>query len=423
MLPFALKVVWFCLSFTGTIGCWVVLTIFARAIGSYWGPMLYSVFATILQGIFCLGMVYDMNPFQMPKTFCVAQTFIIYYAAWSLTGVCAAFTFATTGSVLWPSTMISTAASTLAWNNKYYIPIVMFPLTCLAVSVPVLLKLDAIQPTNDLHCDASNPIWGRFLGYAGLSMLLTIPCFFLSAAAALRVLRMHLGNQRPTAVFQNTSIRSHSHSRFRSGSGGRVPTHECTSPLSSPNHDSTVKSYLDPEVEAEVDERRYAHKKGLPRLITDDDVLAHTDDAYELNGTCSHVLPSPVFASPSSSQKVPQKWDLITTTREPDDDPDSPQRQTTSIPLPTGTMATYRPSKPNLAPAIWRLILFQVAFFTIQCLAALSTIVDVAQHRETPTPFGTQHVALILVGWGPSVVFGHLPAVRRQLMFWRRSPP
>lgn len=124
---------------TGIIACWVVLCMFSRAIGSYWGPVLYSVFATLLQGIFCLGaalhvmvlkkriayppcigMIYDMNPFQMPKTFCIGervglldeplvesydavQTFVIYYSAWSLTGVCAAFTFATSSSVLWPS--------------------------------------------------------------------------------------------------------------------------------------------------------------------------------------------------------------------------------------------------------------------------------------------------------------------------------
>lgn len=42
-------------AFTGIIVCWVVLYLFSRAIGSYWGPVLYSVFSTLLQGIFCLG--------------------------------------------------------------------------------------------------------------------------------------------------------------------------------------------------------------------------------------------------------------------------------------------------------------------------------------------------------------------------------
>ena len=199
-------------AFIGIIVCWVVLCLFSRAIGSYWGPVLYSVFSTLLQGIFCLGtnirsskkcvtylrrtgLIYDMDPYQMPRAFCTgervglpalplaesycpAQTFIIYYSAWSLTGVCAAFTFATSSSVLWPSSTKRPGASyvtlvqpstvarwmmhssrMLAWKRIYCLPIFAFPLVCLCVSVPVLLHIDAIQPTEDLHCDASKPEW------------------------------------------------------------------------------------------------------------------------------------------------------------------------------------------------------------------------------------------------------------------------
>jgi hypothetical protein len=51
------------------------------------------------------------------------------------------------------------ASRTLAWRNCYSLPIVVFPLGALAVAIPVLLSLHAIQPTDDLHCDASHPIW------------------------------------------------------------------------------------------------------------------------------------------------------------------------------------------------------------------------------------------------------------------------
>ncbi|KIJ04758.1 hypothetical protein PAXINDRAFT_104026 [Paxillus involutus ATCC 200175] len=320
MLPFALKVVWFCLSFTGIIACWVVLSIFSRAIGSSWGPHLYSIFATILQGIFCLGMVYDMNPFRMPKAFCIAQTFIIYYAAWSLTGVCAAFTFATTGSVLWPSSMIRTTASTLAWDNRYYFPILIFPLACLSISVPVLLKLDAIRPTDDLHCDASHPIWGRFLGYAGFSMLPTIPCFFLSAAAAYRVLQIHINNQR-SQVFRTT--RSYSRSQF--SSDRHATTLEFASPITLPVTATTAPLDLETSCFSE------SQKGALPRLIINEDPLDHVDDMYEIDDPSPHVLPSPVFASPSSHQKSPTRWEATATTSNLDDE-FSPRRQTTSIP-------------------------------------------------------------------------------------------
>ncbi|KIK95541.1 hypothetical protein PAXRUDRAFT_826888 [Paxillus rubicundulus Ve08.2h10] len=347
----------------------------------------------------------------MPKAFCIAQTFIIYYAAWSLTGVCAAFTFATTGSVLWPSSMIRTTASTLAWDDRYYFPVLIFPLSCLSISVPVLLRLDAIQPTDDLHCDASRPIWGRFLGYAGFSMLPTIPCFFLSAAAVYRVLQIHINNQRSQVFLDYGTTRSYSRSQF--SSDRHATALEVTSPIASPVTATTAP--LDLETPYISD----SQKGVLPRLVINEELFEHVDDMHEVEGPSPRVLPSPVFASPSSHQKSPTRWEATATTPNFDDE-FSPRRQTTSIPTFGTRVATVRPLKPNLTPAIWRLILFQMAFFIIQCLAALSTIIDVAKHRVTPTPFGTQHIALVLVGWGPAVVFGHLPAVRQHLMFWRR---
>lgn len=53
----------------------------------------------------------------------------------------------------------------------------------------------------------------RFLGYAGFSMILTIPCLFLSAAAACRVLQLHRTIQRSNHSFmKNSRFRSRSQS-------------------------------------------------------------------------------------------------------------------------------------------------------------------------------------------------------------------
>ncbi|KAG8216488.1 hypothetical protein J3R82DRAFT_6600 [Butyriboletus roseoflavus] len=216
---------------------------FSRVISSYWGPGLYSVFATLLQGIFCLGMIYDMNPSQMPKAFCIVQTFIIYYSAWSLTGVCAAFTFATSSVVLWPSPMKRSDASALAWKDIYYFPILIFPLACLSVSLPILLGMNAIEPTDDLHCDASNPEWGRFLGYAGFSMILTIPCLFLSAAAVRRVLQLHRNNQHSHHSFKNNTGSFHFGSQLNNEQG--VTSGRLVSPDVSPDNTPTA---IDPEI-------------------------------------------------------------------------------------------------------------------------------------------------------------------------------
>lgn len=81
----------------------------------------------------------------------------------------------------------------------------------------------------------------------------------------------------------------------------------------------------------------------------------------------------------------------------------------------------------------------QSAFSAVQVLVCVSTIVDVASHRQNPTPFGTQHIALLLAAWGPAIVFskcdhlplrpvktldclGHHPHVRQRLAFWRTNP-
>jgi hypothetical protein len=77
---------------------------------------------------------------------------------------------------------------------------------------------------------------------------------------------------------------------------------------------------------------------------------------------------------------------------------------------------------PNLIPAFWRILILQVyvflilsaypnsrhyrAFTVIQVLTCISTIIDVASHRTQPTPFGMQHIALLLSAWGPLIVFG-----------------
>ncbi|KAG2138525.1 hypothetical protein DEU56DRAFT_901254 [Suillus clintonianus] len=398
MLPYALKVVWFALSFSGIFACWIVLTVFARAIGSYWGPMLYCVFATLLQGIFCLGMIYDMNPFDMPPAFCKAQTFIIYYSAHSVTGVCAAFTMATTSAVVWPSSVITTASSTLVWRNQYLLPIVVFPLCAIAVAVPVLLSLHAIQPSDDLHCDASDPIWGRFLGYAGISMILTIPCFFLSATAAHRVFKVHTVRRE---LFKLTV--SHSHSL--GGNTGTGPTKNLpSSPL--PDVDPKSAEFVDEQVSV-------MPRKDTPHVDAINDAAANSNESYSPR---ADILPSSLSSppSPKRSSDTPQ-WDE-SQIRDERVSIVPIEEDTTTLPI----SSSHEQPRQSLAPAIWRLILFQMAFFIIQFLAALSTIIDVATHRPKPTPFGTQHVALVLVGWGPSIVFGHLPAVRRRLLFWRR---
>jgi len=388
MLPFALKAVWFCLAFSGIIPCWVVLYTFARAIDCYW-LLSYAVFATSLEGIFCLGMIYEMDPFKMPKVFCVVQTFVIYYSAWSLTGICAAFTFATAGSVLWPPVGTCSAHTTVAWRNKYYIPIVVFPLVCLSISVPVLLSIDAIQPTDDLHCDASHPEWGRFLGYAGFSMILTIPCFILSTIAARRIVQMHRNSQR-----SRWSLRKNRSSRLRSKSQQSSQQNAAMEKASSSFVLSPGPRLLTPESPLSL----RSVQSVQPSSVGTDALLCID---YDVSSSATLDLP------PSSTRR-PEPLEVMAI-EEVSCGVDS-VGQIADMTI-SSIALDMPPPSPNLAPAIWRLTLLQMVFFMIQWLAALSTIIDVVRGRPTPTPFGSQHVALVLAGWGPAVVLAHLPSV------------
>ncbi|KAG6810999.1 hypothetical protein H0H92_009502 [Tricholoma furcatifolium] len=46
-------------------------------------------------------------------------------------------------------------------------------------------------------------------------------------------------------------------------------------------------------------------------------------------------------------------------------------------------------------------------------LASLTTIIDMAKHRSSPSPFGTQHVAMLLSAWAPAFIFAQREDMRK----------
>ena len=74
---------------TGTMASWLVLYALGLTARTFWNPMAYATFLTILEGAVvlgtciltgwgrkrelnnALGMVWDMDPLQMPKAFCL----------------------------------------------------------------------------------------------------------------------------------------------------------------------------------------------------------------------------------------------------------------------------------------------------------------------------------------------------------------
>lgn len=91
-------------SYQGLVGCWLVLIALGRRIGSLWAAILYCAGCTVLEGIFCLGMVWKMDPLAMPGRFCTAQSVLMALGSYLMTGVICVCSYITHKIVMKPKT-------------------------------------------------------------------------------------------------------------------------------------------------------------------------------------------------------------------------------------------------------------------------------------------------------------------------------
>ncbi|KAF8512733.1 hypothetical protein BU17DRAFT_53866, partial [Hysterangium stoloniferum] len=176
---------------TGIISCWTTLVIVpGRKYGGLWGRILYCLYITWLDGAFCLGMIWHMDPHRMPRRFCIFQTLSFSFASFALTGWAASFTIATSFAVFRPQSF-DNARAALTWHIRYIPTLIVFPLLAAGLYTAFVFKLNAIKPvaSDDLHCDVTDPLWVRLLGYGGISPLVSIPFLALSALSAFRLYR------------------------------------------------------------------------------------------------------------------------------------------------------------------------------------------------------------------------------------------
>ncbi|KAF8801083.1 hypothetical protein BYT27DRAFT_7310995 [Phlegmacium glaucopus] len=424
---------------------------FGRVVGQHWAPMMYSIGNTVLQLIFCLGMIYKMDPFLMPRSFCIAQTIFISVGAYMMTGAAGAISFATSIAVLKPKTWADGGRS-LKWRAGYLYPTVVFPVVATIIHTVFIFKFDSVRPSDDLHCDSSNPEWVRFLSYAGLPFVLGLPSLYLSIKSVRIVYKTyrHLQRSRSDSVNGFSQIgRVSRKAELQNLTCTTSTAHVLADPqrreqivpaISSPELASQQfhlpfkairehrESSLYPAQEIEIDDRDSTVSMSFAspgRVITfttgEDDRPTEQPDSQQVEIHGNRRQPSTTFS------EIPRdRIDLAVKSKEwtPDkgaiDSDFEYSRGDLTMTEGSHTGFHSKPRQtPNLAPAVWRIIIFQVAFVSVQFLACISTVIDVATHRSTPTPLGTQHIALLLAAWGPVVVFGHLPAVMRNLIPWR----
>ncbi|KAF4563942.1 hypothetical protein EYR36_003187 [Pleurotus pulmonarius] len=121
-----------------------------------------------------------------------AQTFISAFASFVLAGAVASSTLATLQFVSHPKTWVEGERHVLVWRKRYAVPLIIFPVVALGTFIGVTLRLDAVHPSNNsMTCEATNPVWVRFLGYAGAPLLLCLPSFGATVYCMVRVYKTH----------------------------------------------------------------------------------------------------------------------------------------------------------------------------------------------------------------------------------------
>ncbi|KAJ7110732.1 hypothetical protein C8R43DRAFT_962214 [Mycena crocata] len=455
MLPFGLKLAWFALSLSGLIGCWAVLLPLAWAMGSYWGPIAYAVGITGLEGIFCIGLVWKMNPVNMPVAFCIAQTLITGSAAFFIIGVLAAITTATTIYVAKPKQWGENDGAILSWRTYYLLPIVLFPLLASCVHITFVIFFGTFEAIDGLTC-MPNPLWLPFVGHAGTPFLLTIPCLWLTFLSTIRVRRthQHIQRARRSVNIENldrftTRPRRKSRSSLKTRTTPPTPR-AITAPSPSPSSIIRMTSEARRQPISPVLREEKIRSFHLPFLPPSPDYMtASSGQRSQPSEDSFDTVSSVSFAEikrKSGRLFDPTEEDDVTTPLRPS--PHSMTRSThistrsihnsdrlsitqlafsmrhqdyidasdyfsyadagTSVIsgiVPTLPQTEYR-NPAELSSVVRSLIIFQFAIIFIHLLSSITPLIDAISARSAPAALGTQHVALLLAGWAPVVIFG-----------------
>ncbi|KAJ7512037.1 hypothetical protein B0H11DRAFT_2182505 [Mycena galericulata] len=465
MLPYALKLVWFVLSIVGTIGSLGMLMAVGSWVGSRCLRLSFSLALIVLQLMFCLGMIWHMDPFAMPREFCLAQAILMNVFFYVMAGLGMAWCIQTASHIKKPKSW-GNIEETFKWLPIYILPVIVYPLLNTVVLVTLVLKYDAVQPTDGMYCDATDPLWIQLVVHAGPPVALFVPATYISVTSILTVRRTlkHVERARHDQSDyprQMRRDRQSAHYSFKQSpplaipsddsppSPGRQPieptfpvpenttrpnfhlpffrqlqsiSQTLTPPSSSRNPSpnswndgrASVASSSFPTFAPVVDKSTiYArHKPGDP-----DDIDITESTTPWLDGADEDSAPTSV-----EGHETPEQLELDIKTQAEDDDQTFrlSYRETANN---TPSRVSHVTNVPNLTTHILIVLTFQFMFCIALLVHVMSSLVDVAMHRETPTPFASHQISLLASAWGPVLVFGSSSNVRAQLVrrfaFWR----
>ncbi|KAJ7787159.1 hypothetical protein B0H14DRAFT_2955147 [Mycena olivaceomarginata] len=447
MLPFALKVVWFALTIIGTIFSYLSLAAVSRLVGNRWVFMGYSVGMFIFQFMLCLGMIWRMDPYSMPRTFCLAQTIGMSMGLYIVGGFCLAFCMATSLHIQKPKQW-GEISKAFAWRPVYYLPVVVFPLVALALRIALIVKYDAVQPYDGLHCDAADPLWVHLAGYAIPSLLLLIPASCLAVRSTGHVIQTfkHVkrarrdDNELPRQIRRERVSGHHSYKqsvpvvvdgdqdpappettkRF----SFHLPFFRNVPPISQTL--TTPPPSLNPSPGPYQDGRSSVASSSFPTFAPLDKPVYpnHRPNESEDAADGSRTWIDEESCAPTTLQghETPEALELDV--KSPDEDDGTYRlsyRENTNC---TPSRISHLAYVPLLAPQIQRLLICQVGFPIATLISTSCIIADGLTHRQGPRPINTQDIVQLTIAWTGAIAFGSLKSVRSEictlLMFWKK---
>ena len=396
-----------------------------------------------------------------------------------LTGVCACFNWTITSSVLWPHHTDLSARScvyscihlsttnadrvfrTLKWRTYYIFPVVIFPFAITLTQAVLIQKFDAYSPADDFYCDITEPLWCglnslsenlqfiverrmRFLGYAGVPWLLSLPCFIMSVAATVKVVYLHIQHRRlanmiyqahisepatspdmPSFTQSAAEIRGEGEA-FTPGSpaAAEQPQHFPSPQNTSGNEARPGTAKTGRSMASSVHHRHTLSIPPGPPAVADvftPAIFRDTDEETIDDDTDS-------IQTPSKDRSGDTEWaSWMSTIHGPAGGIDSGCKEPSNPHVlerwrSVGPVAGS-PKMANAFKGMWRLFLFQGCvhivrfysltelhgacriFFLLDFMASLSTTIAWATGRPVPL-ISSHHIALLLLPWGPVIVFG-----------------
>ncbi|KZP31385.1 hypothetical protein FIBSPDRAFT_883605 [Athelia psychrophila] len=398
MLPYSVKLVWMISSTIGTVCSWPVLYGLAKSINTWWIPVTYGSACTILVLLFDIGAIWKMNPSEFPPSFCLTQVVGTNLTVFVLMGICVAYNVATIRCALWPEY----GKVGLQWDNTYLILLVALPISSTALQMGLANKFGALEQIgfDNTFCDITEPLWPKLLGWGGLPMIYTLASFVFTAFAVMRLqIMLEVHNKLWHDMSNQVEF------------APRPPTDR---------KDVTRAQTLHPDALAE----REAMRRGLLSLSLD--YVRAGDIEMKTVGPSSSSRAaslSPYGSTENMTNEGSERTVFTSPTPLP---PLIPPPKLLPVDgdvsmygtAPVARTAALPPPPTSLLAEIWRLLLFQAAFITIGTLLTVSTLYSLSGHRR-PREFGSDHIAVIGAAWGPVFVFGHVPSIRKRLMFWK----